>query len=119
RAPAPRVSPGPSLGRAGPVAVAPGALFVPAEVDRIRVVAVDAADLTKDASGLLTRIDGQPAEGLDAPVLASGYLEASNVGAIDQLVATMSLNRLFETQVKMMKAAEDLSDAGNRMIRGG
>ena len=30
----------------------------------------------------------------------------------------MSLNRLFETQVKMMKAAEDLSEAGNRMIRG-
>ena len=36
----------------------------------------------------------------------------------DRLVATMSLNRLFETQVKMMKAAEDLSEAGNRMIRG-
>ena len=38
--------------------------------------------------------------------------------SIDELVASMSLNRLFETQVKMMKAAEDLSEAGNRMIRG-
>jgi flagellar basal-body rod protein FlgF len=29
----------------------------------------------------------------------------------------MSLSRLFETQVKMMKAAEDLSTAGNSLIR--
>ncbi|MNO00973.1 flagellar basal body rod protein FlgF [compost metagenome] len=50
--------------------------------------------------------------------LVSGFLEASNVNAIDQLVASMSLSRLFETQVKMMKAAEDLSKAGNNMIRG-
>ena len=102
----------------GTVSVIPRGDFVTAEVDRIRVVDVDAADLTKDASGLLARTDGQPAEDMETPVLVSGYLEASNVGAIDQLVATMSLNRLFETQVKMMKAAEDLSEAGNRMIRG-
>ncbi|MGG2398549.1 flagellar basal body rod protein FlgF [Pseudomonas sp. SH1-B] len=106
------------IGRDGTVSVIPRGDFLTAEVDRIRVVDVDAADLSKDASGLLVRSDGQPAEDMEAPVLVPGYLEASNVGAIDQLVATMSLNRLFETQVKMMKAAEDLSEAGNRMIRG-
>jgi flagellar basal-body rod protein FlgF len=29
----------------------------------------------------------------------------------------MSLNRMFETQVKMMKAAEDMASAGDRLLR--
>jgi flagellar basal-body rod protein FlgF len=106
------------IGSDGMVSVIPRGDFLSAEVDRIKRVDVPAANLVKDASGLLVTKDGEPATVDDEVVLASGFLEASNVSSIDQLVATMSLNRLFETQVKMMKAAEDLSDAGNRMIRG-
>jgi flagellar basal-body rod protein FlgF len=106
------------IGSDGLVSVIPRGDFLSAEVDRIKRVDVPAANLVKDASGLLATKDGEPAAVDDEVVLASGFLEASNVSSIDQLVATMSLNRLFETQVKMMKAAEDLSEAGNRMIRG-
>lgn len=106
------------IGSDGMVSVIPRGDFLTAEVDRIKRVDVPAANLVKDASGLLATKDGEPAADSDEVVLVSGFLEASNVSSIDQLVATMSLNRLFETQVKMMKAAEDLSDAGNRMIRG-
>lgn len=88
------------------------------EVDRIRLVDVPAEALTKSAAGLLVTQGGQPVEASDEVVLVSGFLESSNVSAIDELVSTMSLNRLFETQVKMMKAAADLSAAGNRVIRG-
>ena len=28
------------------------------------------------------------------------------------------MNRQFEAQIKMMKTAEDLSDSGNRLLRG-
>lgn len=107
-----------SIGRDGTVSVVPRGDYLTAEVDRIRIVDVPAANLTKDAAGLLTILDGEPAAEAENPVLVSGYLESSNVSSINQLMATMSLNRLFETQVKMMKAAEDLSEAGNRMIRG-
>ncbi|PAU58393.1 flagellar biosynthesis protein FlgF [Pseudomonas sp. PIC25] len=106
------------IGSDGVVSVMPRGDYLMAEVDRIKRVDVPASDLMKDASGLLRTKDGQPAEASEEVVLVSGHLEASNVSAIEQLVGTMSLNRLFETQVKMMKAAEDLSDAGNRMIRG-
>lgn len=106
------------IGSDGMVSVIPRGDFLSAEVDRIKRVDVPAANLVKDASGLLVTKDGEPAAAADEVVLVSGFLEASNVSSIDQLVATMSLNRLFETQVKMMKAAEDLSEAGNRMIRG-
>ncbi|AQT59849.1 flagellar biosynthesis protein FlgF [Cellvibrio mixtus] len=106
------------IGSDGVVSVLPKGETLMAEVDRIKRVDVAAADLMKDASGMLVTKSGAPAEASEAVVLVSGHLESSNVSAIDQLVASMSLNRLFETQVKMMKAAEDLSNAGNRMIRG-
>ena len=107
-----------TIGNDGTVSIVPRGDFVTAEVDRIRLVDTPAEALVKNAAGLLVRKDGQPAEQAENVRLVSGHLESSNVAAIDQLAATMSLNRLFETQVKMMKAAEDLSDAGNRMIRG-
>jgi flagellar basal-body rod protein FlgF len=107
-----------SIGRDGTVSVVPRGDYLTAEVGRIKLVDLPAAALKKDATGLLATQGGQAVEASDEVRLVSGYLESSNVSAIDQLVSSMSLSRLFETQVKMMKAAEDLSEAGNRMIRG-
>ncbi len=107
-----------NIGNDGTVSVMPRGDWMMVEVDRIKRVDVPAELLVKDASGLLATKDGQPAEASDEVRLVSGYLEASNVSAINELVGSMSLSRLFETQVKMMKAAETLSEAGNRMIRG-
>ncbi len=106
------------IGNDGTVSIMAPGDFLMAEVDRIRLVDVPAANLMKNPAGLLVTRDGEPAQPSEEVRLVSGFLESSNVSAIDELASTMSLNRLFETQVKMMKAAEDLSDAGNRMIRG-
>lgn len=106
------------IGADGVVSVMPRGDFLMAEVDRIKRVNVPAAELVKDGAGLLITKNGEPAPADENVRLIGGHLEESNVSAIDQLVATMSLNRLFESQVKMMKAAEDLSKAGNRMISG-
>jgi flagellar basal-body rod protein FlgF len=106
------------IGNDGTVSIMAPGDYLMAEVDRIRLVDVPAADLTKNQAGLLVMRNGEPAQPSENVRLASGFLESSNVSAIDELASTMSLSRLFETQVKMMKAAEDLSDAGNRMIRG-
>ena len=106
------------IGNDGTVSIMAPGDYLMAEVDRIRLVDVPAGDLMKNAAGLLVTRNGEPAQPSENVRLASGFLESSNVSAIDELASTMSLSRLFETQVKMMKAAEDLSDAGNRMIRG-
>lgn len=106
------------IGSDGVVSVRPRGEIEMMVVDRIRLVDIDAADLAKDDQGMLITKGGVEAEASNAVVLQSGFLESSNVSVIEELVASMSLNRLFETQVKMMKAAEDLSNAGNRMIRG-
>jgi flagellar basal-body rod protein FlgF len=34
------------------------------------------------------------------------------------MVATMSLTRTFEVQMKLFKAADDMTTAGNRLIGG-
>ena len=101
----------------GRISVLPRGEPLMVEVDQIKRVDLAAGQLQKNSAGLLVTLDGAPAAADDNVVLAAGFLESSNVSAIDQLVGTMSLSRLFETQVKMMKAAEDLSSAGNSMIR--
>lgn len=106
------------IGADGVVSVRPRGEKLMTEVDVIKRVNVPAAELRKDASGMLVTISGNAAETDENVALISGQLETSNVSAIEELVATTSLSRLFETQVKMMKAAEDLSQAGNRLIRG-
>lgn len=106
-----------SIGEDGTISVMPRGDYLMTEVDKIKLVDAPAAELKKNAAGLLVRKDGQPAQAAENVRLVSGYLEASNVSSIDQLTATLSLNRTFETQVKMMKAAEDMASAGDRLLR--
>ena len=102
----------------GRISVLPRGEPLMVEIDQIKLVDVPAGQLSKDNAGLLVTRNGVPAATDGNVQLVSGFLEASNVSAIDQLVGTMSLSRLFETQVKMMKAAEDLSTSGNSLMRG-
>lgn len=108
-----------NIGSDGVISVMPRGDSAILEVGRIKLVELPASDLVKRPDGLLVSRTGAAVEPSDDVVLVSRHLESSNVSAIEQLVSTMSLNRLFEAQVKMMKAAEELSTAGNRMIRGG
>jgi flagellar basal-body rod protein FlgF len=49
--------------------------------------------------------------------LQSGFLESSNVSAVDELTQIMSLARQFEINVKMMKTMEDNSSAAAQVLR--
>ncbi|WP_165664506.1 flagellar basal body rod protein FlgF [Metapseudomonas otitidis] len=107
-----------TIGSDGTVSIQPRGDYLMAEVGRIKRVDAPPAGLRKDASGLLVTLDGNPAAASETVQLAAGYLEGSNVSAIEELTGTLSLSRLFETQVKLLKAADDLAANGNRMIRG-
>ncbi|MEL7286523.1 MAG: flagellar basal body rod C-terminal domain-containing protein, partial [Pseudomonadota bacterium] len=48
--------------------------------------------------------------------LSPEHIEGSNVSAIDELLSVMSLTRNFEMQVRMMKTAETLAQAGNKLM---
>lgn len=86
-------------------------------VDRLRLVRGDAAALTKNEAGLVVARDGAELAADDTVVVRSGHLEGSNVSAVGEMVATMALNREFEIQMKLYRAADAMADAGNRLIR--
>jgi flagellar basal-body rod protein FlgF len=87
-------------------------------VDRLRLVNADGGQLTKNEAGLLV-----PRDGADLPTdpnvkLRPRALEGSNVSAIEEMVATMDLNRSFEMQMRLFKASDDMNATGNKLISG-
>lgn len=108
-----------AIGDDGTITVIPenGDLEAAMDVDRIKLVNIPANRLRKNNDGLLVstrRVEPRS----ESVQLAGEHLETSNVSAINEMVATVSLSRQFEAQIKMMKAAETLAQAGNRLIRG-
>ena len=87
-------------------------------VDKLRLVKAEASELTKNEAGLLVARDGVPLATDPSVVLRAGHLEGSNVSAVEEMVATMSLNRTFEIQMKLFKASDSMAETGNRLISG-
>lgn len=89
-----------------------------AVLDRIKLVKPDTAGLERNDRGLFVSPDGeQPA---DASVtVASGALETSNVNSVDALVSMIELSRQFETQVNLMKTAEENDKAAAALLKSG
>ncbi|OBY91321.1 flagellar basal-body rod protein FlgF [Pseudomonas sp. AU11447] len=126
----------PVIGNGGPIAVPPeekieigddGTITVRglgnqpnalATVDRIKLVSPDPKQLEKGADGLIRLKAGQPAPQADANAsLQSGVLEASNVNAVEEMTSILALSRQFELHVKMMRTAEDDSQAMARVLQ--
>ncbi|SFN35190.1 flagellar basal-body rod protein FlgF [Izhakiella capsodis] len=108
-----------SIGVDGTISLVPadGDVQAASDVDRIKLVDIAGGRLSKNNNGfLVTNRAVNP--GSEVVRLTSGHLEASNVSAINEMVQTISLSRHFETQIKMMKVADTLAQAGNRLIRG-
>ena len=125
----------PVLGNGGPIALPPadkvtlgadGTITIQpagqtadalATIDRIKLVKPDNADLVKGNDGLIRRRDGGK-QVPDASIrLQSGFLETSNVNAVDELTSIMALARQFEVNVKMMKMIEENSSAASQVLR--
>lgn len=106
------------IGQDGTISITPPGGGAQMEVGRIKLVKPDTAGLTKGTDGLIRLGSGARAETDDTVVLASRHLEGSNVNAVDELINTMSLNRTFELQVRLMKAADEQARTGNKLITG-
>ncbi|SHH19547.1 flagellar basal-body rod protein FlgF [Ferrimonas marina] len=106
------------IGNDGTVSVLPADGGLIDEVGRLKLVNPDAALMTKATDGLMRFDDGLVAPQDEEVQVTNGHLEGSNVHAIEELLASMNLGRQFEVQVKLMKNAETLAQAGNRLVRG-
>ncbi|MDN7139155.1 flagellar basal body rod protein FlgF [Pseudomonas sp. JQ170] len=127
----------PVMGNGGPIAVPPeqkievgedGTISiralgegpqVMAEVDRIKMVNPDLKTMTKGLDGLIHTTTGQPAVA-DANVkLVSGFLENSNVNAVEEMTSVLALSRQFELHIKMMTTAKEGDEAMARVLQIG
>ena len=85
-------------------------------VDKIKLVRAEGAELRKNEAGLIVTRSGAPLAADATVQLRSGFLEGSNVSAVEEMVATMSLNRAFEIQMKLFKASDSMNEVGNRLL---
>lgn len=125
----------PVLGNGGPISVPPeqkveigkdGTLSiralgegprVMAEVDRLRLVNPDLKQMEKGQDGLI-RYKGGDVLQPDASVrMSAGFQVASNVNAVQEMTAMLSLSRQFELHVKMMRTAEDDAASMARVLQ--
>nr|WP_067287981.1 flagellar basal-body rod protein FlgF [Marinobacterium profundum] len=86
-------------------------------VDRIKLVKPDSDALFKGLDGLMHVPGNAPLPPSLDVSLRSGYLESSNVNAVNELTEIISLARQFEMQVKLMKTAEENSSAAARILQ--
>lgn len=125
----------PVIGNSGPIAIPPdeqievgsdGTISIRgqgetpqamAQVDRIKLVNPDVAGLTKGADGLIRTTSGQPAA-VDANVkVESGFLESSNVNAVEEMTSVLALSKQFELHIKMMTTAKEDDESMARVLQ--
>jgi len=102
----------------GTISIMPEGGTVTQIIDRLRLVSADGGQLAKNEAGLIVPRDGQPLAADPNVTVRGRALEGSNVSAVEEMVAVMSLNRSFEMQMKMFKASDSMNESGNRLIGG-
>lgn len=124
------------IGDGGPIAVAPdqevliapdgtvstvpnGANRNAVEIaGRIKLVNPPETDLVRGEDGLFRLKGGQPAPAEGNVSLSVGSLETSNVSPAEALVNMISLARQFETQMRVLRTAEENHRAGDKVLAG-
>ena len=108
-----------------PIAAAPGEL--PVNAGTIATYVPQEGDLLKKSLDGKIRFDPNvnedgtieqiPIEPNQQAKLAIGYLEKSNVNAVEEMVNTIDQMRKFEMHVKLIQMAEELDQAGTSLLR--
>lgn len=126
----------PVLGNGGPVALPPaekidiaidGTITIvplgqgvdaPAQVDRIKLVDPPTNSIKRMEDGLIRAMNQQEDVPADASVrLISGFVESSNVNAVNELTSVLSLARQYEMQVKIMQTVKENSETSASLLR--
>ncbi|MBQ0833791.1 flagellar basal body rod protein FlgF [Marinobacter sp.] len=91
------------------------------EVDRLKLVNPPREALEKGLDGFIHRKPGEAVDGgepADAALrVVSGFLESSNVNAVEEMISNLQLSRQYEMQVKVMRTANENSEAAARLLQ--
>ena len=75
--------------------------------------------MIKGDDGLLRSRSGAPAPPSTDVTLTSGALEMSNVNGVEAMVNMITLARMFEVSVQMMKTAREMDESSTRLMTMG
>lgn len=111
-----------AIGEDGTVSVreqgqAPNAL---SEIGRLKLVNPKADQLRKGDDGLMRYTGPEPSLPADENVtVKSGFLEGSNVNAVEEFTNIIALARQFDLHMKMMRTVEDNSASSTKLLQLG
>ena len=86
-------------------------------VGRLKLVNPPQAALRRGDDGLFRGQNGAPFEADASVTVESGALESSNVNVVTAMVKLIDFSRSFETQVRTIKEAKSLDEAGASMLK--
>ncbi|MEO9655835.1 flagellar basal-body rod protein FlgF [Marinomonas sp.] len=103
----------------GSISIVPqgGAANEVAVLNQIKLVNPDPQNIRKKDDGLIHAKDGQPFEADLNVSVASGFLEGSNVNAVEEMTHIMNLARRFEMNVKMMDSIRENANSSARILQ--
>jgi flagellar basal-body rod protein FlgF len=87
-----------------------------AQIDQIKLVNPDTQTLEKREDGLIYSTEGEADQDINVRV-RSGFLEGSNVNAVNEMTELLAIQRQYEMQVKMMSTANEMSEASARLLQ--
>ncbi len=86
------------------------------QLGRLKLVNMPNGAVTRGDDGLFRAKDGNPAEVDPAVRVAGGFIESSNVNAIDMMVQMIAAQRQYETQMKMISTAKENGQSANSLF---
>jgi len=110
-----------SIGDDGSISIVPegGEVTEMAGIGQIKLVNPEIQLLEKGADGLIRGRDGNPFNQDFNTRLVSGFLESSNVNAVEELTKIMNLSRQFEMNIKVMDTVRNNGNASARILQRG
>ncbi len=85
-------------------------------VGRIKLVNPPQNMMARGDDGLFRNRDGKPADASAGVSVMSGFLESSNVNAVEAMVNMIALARQFDTQMKMLTTADSNARQASKIL---
>jgi len=86
-------------------------------IDRIKLINPAKDQMEKGEDGLMRMRNGKKTVADASVKVVSGSLESSNVNTVNTLVRMIELARQYETNIKLMKSAEETDQAAAQIMR--
>lgn len=85
-------------------------------LNRIKLVSADPEELVKGNDGLIRTKSGENLLVNNNVQVISGFLEGSNVNAVEEMTNIMELSRRFEMNIKVMNTVRENENASARIL---